>query len=295
MFEFSQLRCFVAVAEELHFGRAAERLHMTQPPLSRQIHLLEHHVGTRLLERGSRAVRLTAAGKAFLPEAVRIVRAAEEAAFLARRVAKGELGTLAIGFTSTSGYSQLPHLVRRLREHCPGAALTLKEMVSTAQAEALYAGTLDLGLLRPHGLHGELEYAHLADEALMLAIPADEAAQWPERPTLACLHRKPFIMYSPFEARPFHQMLNARFERDGVVPDVVEHIGQVHTMLALVSAGVGAALVSEACARLQFDGVLLRKVDTEPVAIACAFRRDNDNPILHRFRQDILPAIQNLN
>jgi DNA-binding transcriptional LysR family regulator len=292
MFELSQLRCFVAVAEELHFGRAAERLHMTQPPLSRQIHLLEHHVGTRLLERSSRAVRLTAAGRAFLPEAVRIVRQAEEAAFLARRVAKGELGTLAIGFTSTSGYSLLPEVVRRLRAHCPGVTLTLKEMVSTEQVAALEAGALDLGLLRPHGLHAELDTVPLASEGLMLAIPAPEAAQWPQHPTLACLHGKPFIMYSPYEARPFHQMLSARFEREGVVPDVVEHIGQVHTMLALVSAGVGAALVSEACARLQFDGVLLRKVDTEPVGVACAFRRDNDNPVLRQFREHVLPAIQ---
>src|SRR4051812_30514284 len=110
----SQLRCFVAIAEELHFRRAAERLNMTQPPLSRQIQLLEHHIGTRLLERSSRVVRLTAAGRAFFPEAARILRIAEDASFTARRVAKGEQGTLAIGFTSGSGYSLLPQLVRRL-------------------------------------------------------------------------------------------------------------------------------------------------------------------------------------
>src|ERR1051325_6602629 len=97
MFELSQIRCFVAVAEELHFGRAAERLNMTQPPLSRQIRLLEHHVGTLLLERTSRTVRLTVAGKAFFPEAARILRIAEEAASTARRVAKGEQGSLTIG------------------------------------------------------------------------------------------------------------------------------------------------------------------------------------------------------
>ena len=290
MFELSQLRCFVAVAEELHFGRAAERLNMTQPPLSRQIQLLEHHVGVQLLERSSRTVRLTAAGKAFLPEALRIVRLADEAAFIARRVAKGEHGRLAIGFTSASGYALLPEVVRRLRLHAPNVVLTLKELVSTSQVEALNAGQLDIGLLRPHSLSGDLESVQVLREGMMLAIPAAEADQWPEQPTLACLHHKPFIMYSPYEARPFYQLLSGRFERAGVAPDVVEHCGQVHTMLALVNAGIGAALVAESCARLQFDGVVLRKMATEPVSTVCAYRRDNDNPILQLFQREVLPA-----
>ncbi|THC41970.1 LysR family transcriptional regulator [Massilia sp. Mn16-1_5] len=290
MFEISQLRCFVAVAEELHFSRAAERLNMTQPPLSRQIRLLEHYVGARLLERNSRIVRLTAAGKAFFPEAARILRMAEEATFTARRVAKGEQGTLAIGFTGGAGYSLLPEVVRRLREHSPGVVLTLKELVSTEQVEGLNASQLDLGLLRPHALNAELESALLATEALMLAIPKGEADQWPLAPTLADLHGKPFVMYSPYEARPFHQMLSERFERAGVVPDIVEHIGQVHTMLALVNAGIGAALVAEGATRLHFDGIVVRRIETEPVRMVCAWRRDNDNPILQLFKRDIVPG-----
>jgi DNA-binding transcriptional LysR family regulator len=292
MFEISQLRCFVAVAEELHFSRAAERLNMTQPPLSRQIRLLEHHVGARLLERNSRTVRLTAAGKAFFPEAARILRLAEEATFTARRVARGEQGTLSIGFTGGAGYSLLPEVVRRLRQHSPGVVLTLKELVSTEQVEALNASQIDLGLLRPHALNAELESALLATEALMLAIPKDEADQWPLAPTLADLHGKPLVMYSPYEARPFHQMLSERFERAGVVPDIVEHIGQVHTMLALVNAGIGAALVAEGATRLHFDGIVVRRIETEPVRMVCAWRRDNENPILQLFRRDILPNFQ---
>jgi len=290
MFEISQLRCFVAIAEELHFGRAAERLNMTQPPLSRQIRLLEHHIGTPLLERTSRVVRLTAAGRAFFPEAARILRIAEDASFTARRVAKGEQGTFAIGFTAASGYSLLPQVVQRLRQRAPGVALTLKELVSTAQVEALNAGEIDIGLMRPHAVNAELESVVLAREALLLAIPADEADQWPREPTLACLHRKPFVMYSPYEARPFYRMLSDRFARAGVVPDIVEHIGQVHTMLALVGAGSGAALIAEGAARLKFDGVVLRKMDTEPVDMVCTYRRDNENPVLRVFRQDVLPA-----
>jgi DNA-binding transcriptional LysR family regulator len=292
MFEISQLRCFVAVAEELHFSRAAERLNMTQPPLSRQIRLLEHHVGAQLLERNSRTVRLTAAGKAFFPEAARILRIAEEAMFAARRAAKGEQGSIAIGFTSASGYSLLPEVVRRLRERSPGVTLTLKELVSTAQVEALNAGELDLGLMRPHPVSGDLDSQLIATEALMLAVHERDADRWPLEPTLADLHGRPFVMYSPYEARPFYQMLSERFARAGVVPDIVEHIGQVHTMLALVRAGIGAALIAEGAARLKFDGVVMRKVTTEPVETVCTYRRNHDNPVLQLFLQEVLPTFR---
>lgn len=295
MFEISQLRCFVAVAEELHFSRAADRLNMTQPPLSRQIRLLEHHIGTQLLDRTSRTVRLTAAGRSFFPEASRILRMAEEAASTARRVAKGEQGSLAIGFTAASGYGLLPEIVRRLRERSPGVSLALKELVTNAQLEALDASQLDLGFMRPHVGHGELEIVPLARESLMLAVPEREARQWPQNPTLDCLHQKPFLMYSPYEARYFYQLLHACFDRAGVTPDFVEYVGQIHTMLALVSSGIGVALIPEAAARLQFSGIVLRKMATDPVQpveMVCSFRKDNDNPILDIFRRDILSGFQ---
>lgn len=292
MFEFSQLRCFLAVAEELHFSRAAERLNMTQPPLSRQIRLLEHHVGVQLLERNSRGVRLTAAGKAFAPKAAHILREAEQAAFTARRVARGEQGALAIGFTSASGYSLLPDVVRRVRAQLPGVALSLKELVSTSQAEALNAGELDIGLMRPHPLNGELESVLLVREPLMLAIPAEMAAEFPEAPTLASLHGKPFVMYSPQEARPFYQMLTSRFDRAGVLPDIVEYVGQVHTMLALVRVGLGTALIAEGASRLPFEGIVIRRMETEPVETIGVWRRDSDNPALRLFREKVLPSFQ---
>lgn len=295
MFELSQIRCFVAVAEELHFNRAAQRLNMTQSPLSRQIRLLEHHVGTPLLERTSRTVRLTAAGKSFFPEAARILRMAEEAASTARRVAKGESGSLAIGFTASFGYAMLPELVRRLRDRSPGISLTLKELVTDAQLEALNSGQLDLGLMRPHAKHGELKTVSLGAESLMLALPEREAKKWPKNPTLSCLHEKPFLMYSPYEARYFYQLLHDCFERLGIVPDIVEYIGQIHTMLALVNSGIGVALIPEAAARLQFEGIVLRRITSDPqrpVERVCAYRKDNDNPILDIFRREILDGFK---
>lgn len=296
MFDLSQIRCFVAVAEELHFGRAAERMNMTQPPLSRQIRLLEHHVGTPLLERTSRAVRLTAAGKAFFPEAARILRLADQAASTARRVAKGEIGSLAIGFTASFGYGQLPEMVRRLRERLPDVSLTLKELVTDAQLEALDSGSLDVGLLRPHAAHGELVTVPLAREPLLLAIPEREAAQWPKLPTLASLRDKPFLMYSPYEARYFYQLLQGCLDRARVKPDVVEYVAQIHTMLALVNAGIGVALIPASAARLHFESIVLRRVRMEPaqpVEMEFAYRKDNDNPVLEIFRRDVLKNFKN--
>jgi DNA-binding transcriptional LysR family regulator len=154
----------------------------------------------------------------------------------------------------------------------------------------LNAGQLDLGLMRPHPINAELTSVLLATEPLMLAIPEGEAAAWPEQPTLASLHGKPFIMYSPYEARPFHQMLTERFAREGVVPDIVEHIGQIHTMLALVRAGMGAALIAAGASRLHFDGIVLREMATAPVEMVCTYRRSNDNPVLRLFLDEVLPT-----
>src|SRR5215468_10138230 len=295
MFELSQLRCFVAVGEELHFGRAAERLNMTQPPLSRQIRLLEHQVGTPLLERTNRVVRFTAAGKAFFPEAARILRLADEAATTARRIAKGEKGSIAIGFTAAFGYGLLPEMVRRLHQRVPNISLTLKEMVTSEQLEALDAGHLDVGLMRPHPPHGGLETVSLGREALMLAIPEKQARSWPKEPTLACLHQKPYLAYSPYEASYFYQLVQGCLDRERVEPDIVDYVPQIHTMLALVDSGIGVALTPETASRLHFEGVLPRRMSMQPlrpVEMVFSYRKDNDNPILEIFRRDVLETLK---
>lgn len=296
MFEISQLRCFVAVAEELHFNRAAERLNMTQPPLSRQIRLLEHHVGAPLLSRTSRKVRLTAAGRSFLPDATRLLRLAQEAAATARRVAQGEAGTLAIGFTAATGYSLLPALVGLVREHLPGVTLTMKEMVSSQQLEALATGQLDLGFVRPHVHHPELESIELLREDLVLAIPEGDAADWPKHPTVADLHGKPFLQFSPFEGLYFHNLIARELDDTGVIPNVVEYVPQFHTMLALVKAGVGVALVPEAAAQLHFEHTVIRPFKTrrpKSVVTNCSFRYDNDNPSLRIYLEILAKQFSN--
>ena len=172
MFELSQVRCFVAVAEELHFGRAAARLNMTQPPLSRQIQILERILGVKLLQRGNRLVKLTPAGQSFLTEARLILKLTESAALLARRVAEGKAGSVNIGFTAASSYSYVPELVAVCRRQLPDVELILKEMVSGDQLKRLGAGEIDIGLLRPPIPRTGLQFLGVKAEPMIAAGPA---------------------------------------------------------------------------------------------------------------------------
>jgi DNA-binding transcriptional LysR family regulator len=241
-------------------------------------------------------VRFTAAGKAFFPEAVRILRLVDEASSTARRIAKGERGSIAIGFTATIGYGLLPKILRRLRECVPGVSLTLKEMVTNAQLEALAAGQLDVGVMRPHPPQGELDTVVLGRERLMLAVPSRDGKGWPTKPTLGCLQGKAFIAYSPYEARYFHQLVQAALDREGIKPEIVEYVSQIHTMLALVDAGMGVALTPETTTRLHIEGVLLRPLamrPIRPVETVLSYRKDNDNPIVRIFRNEVQQAFKN--
>jgi len=284
MFELSQLRCFVALAEELHFGRAAARMHMTQPPLSRQIQLLEHHIGAQLFARSSRNVRLTPAGRSFLPEAKEILRLAESASLAARRVSRGEAGVVTIGFTASSGYRFLPGLILVSRQELPDVDLILKEMVTLDQVAALTSGRLDLALLRPNAATADFETRCVAREPLVLALPENHPLSRGRPPTLADFDHAPFLTYSPIEARYFHDLVAGTFARAGVHPNYVQHVTQIHSILAFVKAGLGAALIPEAATSLRFEGVVFRAVDkirpARPVELFMAWKADNDNPAL---------------
>lgn len=289
-FELRQLRCFVAAAEELHFGRAAARMNMTQPPLSRQIQLLEHVLGVKLLDRTSRAVKLTPAGRVFLLEARRILRLTESAAMATRRIASGEAGTINVGFTAASGYSFLPRLLLQMGSRAPNIALVLKEMVSTDQVESLLTGRIDVGFLRPPIDRGEFSHRRVAREGLVAALPAGDERLSKASLSLADFDAKPLITYAPEGARYFHDLLSAQFESAGVTPNAVQSLSQIHSMLALVRAAIGAALVPEAAMSLHFDDVQFRAVETQPaqpVELYAVWRSDNDNPALAAFLDQI--------
>ena len=292
MFEFHQLRCFVAVADHLHFGRAAAQLNMTQPPLSRQVQLLEREMGVPLFDRTSRSVRLTPAGRVFLPEARRILRLSDSAVRWTRRVWRGEAGTLRIGFTASCGYGMLPALIRRVRAMVPDIDLVLREMVTREQVEALDSGVLDLGFMRPTGGGRHLASRPYGTERMVVALsPSGGATPAPAAVPmkLSDLQGQPFIMYSPDNALYFHDLVATLLVERGVQPLVVEQVGQIHSMLALVDAGFGAALVPESAARLHFPNVAFRSLADDaspPVRLHAVWRSGNDNPALIRFLRE---------
>jgi DNA-binding transcriptional LysR family regulator len=285
MFDRSQLRCFAAVAEELHFGRAAGRLNMTQPPLSRQIQVLERILDVRLLDRTSRTVRLTAAGRSFLPEAQRILRLAETATHVTRQVAAGRAGTLKLGFTAASAYDFLPRLVIALRRALPDVTLSLREMVSKDQVEELLAGRIDAALVRPPVTHPDLVAVRALAEPFVAALPAGNGLARREALSPGDLDGEAFIAYAPNEARYFHDLVLGLFTEAGIQPRVVQQLTQIHSILALVRAGLGIALVPAAAERLRLDGVVFRPLAlpaARPAELVLAWRRDADDPLIAR-------------
>jgi DNA-binding transcriptional LysR family regulator len=293
MFELSRLRCFIVLAEELHFHRAAERLNMTQPPLSRQIQLLEHEVGVRLLLRSSRMVELTPAGKAFYLEARRLLHFAENARLIAQRVAQGESGLVTLGFTAASSYAFLPRLVALAKDRLPEIDLVLREMITLDQVEALQSGRIDLGFLRPPIHRLGISGKPVLREPLLLALPRNHPLTLRDAVTLADLDRQPFITYSPVEGRYFHNLLAGLFQAAGVAPVYVQYVIQTHSILALVNAGIGLAVVPESARSLHPDGVVFRAFPIEAKASAelyLAWRDDGENLAASALRDLILNA-----
>lgn len=294
MFSFSRLACFIAVAEELHFGRAADRLHMTQPPLSRQIQQLETELGVQLIDRSTRSVALTPAGVAFLPEARRILQLAEGAMLTVQRVPAGDLGTVVVGFTAASAHAVLPRLLERARELLPDVKLDLREMVTAAQIEGLATGELDLGMARPPLKRPGLVSRPLLHEQLVAALPAAHPlAVLPRQLTLTDFDGQDIIMYSPVQARYFNELLISTFTIAGAAPRYVQYVTQVHTMLVLVRSGIGSALVPASAATMNPEGVVFRSVGAyreRPVELDAVWRGDSTNPALLRLLRDVLPV-----
>ncbi|WP_225827423.1 LysR substrate-binding domain-containing protein [Streptomyces naphthomycinicus] len=284
MFSLDQLAGFVAVAEEGHFGRAAARLNMTQPPLSRRVQALEQQIGVQLLDRSQRGVRLTAAGHSLLADARRILQLSERSVHSARRAMAGETGTITFGFTASSGYVHLETVLATARARLPRVDLVLREMVTSAQCAALLAGDLDVGLVRPPLDSPELSQLPFAREPLVAALPAGHPlATRAAAPDVRDLDGVPFLMYDPDEAWYFHDLLGRLFQRADATPVYVQHASQVHTLLALVGAGLGICLVPEAARRLHADGVVFRPVtgmDDTRAELRLAWCSDHEGPAL---------------
>lgn len=294
MFTFDQLAGFIAVAEELHFGRAAERLNMTQPPLSRQIQKLEKIIGAELLERDNRKVRLTSAGQTFLDEARRLMALAERAPVTARRIASGRSGVLRVGFTAASGFSILGPLLEELAGIIPDVDIDLQELVTGDQLNGLLTGELDLGLARPPFDKETFDSHLLYRESLVLAAPAGHPLTVLNRDILPeDFKDEPLIMHSPTQARYFYdlvvRMLPIRHT------NVVHTVSQILTMVSLVSANRGLAFVPHSATLLGIKGVEFLPLavgDAEQVELHAIWNRRITNPALARLLRDLEFAME---
>ena len=262
---------------------------MTQPPLSRQIRLLEHELKVELFRRTSRSVTLTPAGTVFLSEARRMLALAENAAYQAQRVARGESGLLRLGFTAGSSYSFLPKLLSQLRISLTGVEVELHEMVTKQQLDGLRDMVIDVGLLRTLGQQENIQGIRVARDHMMLAVPAGHRLARGRAPALIDLLDEPFITFDPVDGAYFYELIDRQFKDAGIQTNYVHKVSQIHSILALVAAGQGISLVPESARALHFAGTVVRKVRMRSVSaeLFVAWRTNNANPVLPEFLNQV--------
>ena len=290
--ELRQLRYFVAVAEALNFGRAATRLNMSQPPLSRQIKAFETELGTTLFARTSRGVRLSAAGSALLVDARRLLREADAIAAAAHALGRGEIGSVRLGFISTASYNVLARVLPEFHRRRPGIRLHLQEATSDAQAAMLREGDLDVALVVPPLFEVDCEYRPLLREPLIAALPARR--RWPRRVPLATLSSEPFILF-PRKAGVGLYDLIVGFCRDaGFTPRIEQEAIQMPTIVGLVAAGMGVSLVPASLRQMRRTGVVYRPLaQTSPLMeVGLAWRSGAIDPAVAAFVDHVVAAFR---
>ncbi|HWP19695.1 MAG TPA: LysR family transcriptional regulator [Burkholderiaceae bacterium] len=258
--ELRLLRQFIAVAEELHFGRAAARLHMTQPPLTIAIRQLESLLGAPLFVRTRRWVRMTAAGEALLPRARRLLAEAEALGPLVKAAAQGALGRLRLGFVSTVGFGPLPGWLKSFRQAHPGVELALQEATLDVQLSAFAAGALDAGFVlhAPGAAPLGFEALTVAREPLVLALPGDHPLARRPRLALRDVLAEPLVIFPRAITPSLYDAVLSLYSARRVPPRIEQEAIQMQTIVNLVSAGMGVAWVPESVTRLQRPGVAYR-------------------------------------
>lgn len=284
--ELRHLRYFVAVAEERHFGRAAERLHMAQPPLSQQIKQLEEQLGVRLLERTTRRVDLTDAGRELLTRGTRLLADLEALEQDVREIGHGSAGTLRVGFVGSSTYRLMPAIVHRMSAEYPAVRVQISGELLTPQAEqGIMEGRLDAAVLRPPVSSDTIALQPLTSNTLMLAVPRSHRLAESEGPVaLGDLASEAIVSYS--QDAVVSTTLQEAARRVGFRPHVVQRAQETSTLVALVAAGLGVALLPEETRSLASPDSIrfLPLTDVPPVGLALAWSRTSPSPLLETFR-----------
>jgi DNA-binding transcriptional LysR family regulator len=283
--EIRQLRYFIAVAEELHFRRAAARLHISQPPLSQQIARLEGELGVRLLNRTRRRVELTAAGEAFLRDARAMLEELDVAVSTVRRIDAGQAGVLRVNFVGSALLSIVPGIVTRFRRRRPAVELELRERSTLEQLRALASGIVDVGLVRPPIDPDEALWTEVVmRERTVAAIPVGHPLARLQRVSLRRLAAEPLVLFPREQAPGFHDLLTGRLAATGTSPRVVQYAPEMLTIIGLVAAGIGVSPVPASVAGLGLEGVTYRPLVGAPATeLLAVTRAGDDSPLVGAF------------
>ena len=294
--ELRHLRYFLAVAEELSFRKAAERLHLAQPPLSAQIKGLEDELNTKLFERTTRSVRLTPAGRILMEEARTVLAAAERAEQRTRKADQGLVGHLRIGVIRPAANDRLAAILRRFREEFPGVGLTLRDLASTQQLDALRNDELDVGLLRPPIGFPELDFVFLEETAMVLAAPQDHPLARKRRLEWKDFDGQPLVMMHPSVQHGYYDAFLAACTRCGATPYPYQYAYDVGTKLWLISAGFGIAPTTPTVAESGRPGLVLRDLppDRLMVPTLAVWKKGMHSPALESFRRFLVEGYAGL-
>lgn len=285
--ELRHLKYFVTVADELHFGRAAERLGISQPPLSQQIHALEQRLGAKLFERKGRGIALSGAGTALLPRARAILTQAERAAESVARSQRGELGELHLGLMSSGPFTVVvPRVLARFRERLPDVRLLIHEMATVQQIDALEQGLIDVGVIRPEALPDGIKAIELFKDSLTVVMHASNPLAATDGPIdIGALAHEDFIFYQRHLGIRLYDEVVALCTRAGFSPRILYEVRELPTIIGLISGGFGVAVLPGSVQRMVVENVVYRPVANMEAATAVwAIYRDKANdPMVHAF------------
>jgi DNA-binding transcriptional LysR family regulator len=280
-----QLHAFVVLADELHFGHAAARLGIAQPPLSQQIRRLEDKVGHELFTRAPGHVTLTPAGSELLPAARRALTDLADGLAAARAIGSGSAGRLRIGFAASLALTILPGLLRTFRHQFPGVHLDIHEMTTAPQIAALHDKTIDIGLLRePPTDETELGFRPVLSEPFVAVLPSTHLLATQRTVQLPQLADSPFVLLPRTVGPPLHDQIIGLCTAAGFTPQVVQHAVEWQTVCALVETGLGVSLAPASIRRIRLKGVAFRRIEpgTAHTRVAVAWRKNDHNPLVTR-------------
>ena len=292
--ELRHLRYFRTVATELHFGRAAEKLHIAQPPLSKQIQDLEAELGFELFARTKRSVALTPAGQAFLVEVNQIFQQLDRAIDIGRKTSRGELGQISIGFVGSATYNILPIMLQQFRDRCPHVQIELHELTTDRQLIWLREGRIDIGLIRPPIVDRDLNSHVIFQESLVVALPTNHHLATVATIKLSSLATEPFILFPRQLAPGLYDPIIAMCLAAGFSPHVVQECIQMQTIVSLVSANMGISILPASIQEAQRQGVIYKPIKlasggVEKLAtIAIVWRINDSSPTMNRLLEIVL-------